>query len=176
MFRLWRRQASYLVLPRLAARRAPRLKETGTGKGRRRQGPKAGLEPREVTTTAEYQTHSVKKAVGAAGQLDDAAAAETDNAENDSSDSNISSCSQTCGIRNIYTLRMMRDFLEGTKHAKGVRVEDHFPDRVGFVQSVQYLRNNSGGEEGFTDQEIFRLKKIVAKLNHQLTDDSGEMA
>ncbi|KAL6489719.1 hypothetical protein MHYP_G00000640 [Metynnis hypsauchen] len=171
VFRLWRRRAPYPVLPGeaarprsayrgCAARRAPRLKEAGTGKGRRRQGPKAGLEPRggerdsggkesdgagcsgpveedaaqsecrtelelntdrdlELSTDpladsvteivdfvlddhrtvlddparpvfktpvskrkkarhGQYQTRSAKKAVGAAGQLDKAAAAETD--------------------------------------------------------------------------------------------------
>ncbi|KAL7833192.1 hypothetical protein SRHO_G00302100 [Serrasalmus rhombeus] len=123
---------------------------------------KTPVTKRKKVSHSQYQTRNIKKAVGAAGQLDDAAAT-----ENDSSDSNISSCSQTCGSRKIYTLKMIRDFLESTKHAKGVRVEDHFPDRIGFVQSVQYLQNNSG-EEGFTDQEIFRLKKIVTKLNHQL--------
>lgn len=66
----------------------------------------------------------------------------------------------------IYTFDAIRDFLKRTKNKQGVRVEEYFPDIMGFIDSVQCYRKDSG-DKTFTDQEIARLKKFLTKLRQE---------
>ncbi len=47
-----------------------------------------------------------------------------------------------------------------------------FPDLQLFIDSVKNLQkcSESEGEKGFTDQEIYRLKKFILKAKRQLED------
>ncbi len=51
-------------------------------------------------------------------------------------------------------------FLKVTKNARKVRVEEYFPDVLQFIEKAKTFRNDGG----FTNQEVYRLKKILAKL------------
>lgn len=50
-------------------------------------------------------------------------------------------------------------------------VEDYFPDRELFINSSRALMKEAGA---FTEQEVFRLKKIVQKLKLNLLNDEFE--
>lgn len=74
-----------------------------------------------------------------------------------------------------YTLEKMKIFLQNTKGMKGVKVEEFFPDRQRFLDSAKILMKETG-ECGFTDQEIFRLKKILHKIKLNMLNEEFEMA
>ncbi|TWW81727.1 Transposon TX1 uncharacterized 82 kDa protein ORF 1 [Takifugu flavidus] len=59
---------------------------------------------------------------------------------------------------------MIRSFLKNTKGMRSVQAGDYFPDLQLFQESVRHLmRAGSLGEPSFTDQEIYRLKKLLQK-------------
>lgn len=89
--------------------------------------------------------------------------------DGESSDS-VSSFSQKRSVRSAYTLEKIKKFLQTTKGMKGVKVEDYFPDRELFINSTRALMK----EAAFTEQEVFRLKKIVQKLKLNLLNDEFE--
>jgi len=62
--------------------------------------------------------------------------------------------------------------LHKTKKAKNVHVVDFFPDRRLFIESAGALMRGEGTEQ-FTVQEIYRLKKFVAKLRQELHNENG---
>lgn len=55
-----------------------------------------------------------------------------------------------------------------------VKVENVFPDLKLFLDSVRfYVRKPSEtGQPGFTDEEVFRLRKMVLKIKNQLAEDN----
>ncbi len=63
-------------------------------------------------------------------------------------------------------------FLQKTKNLKKVQVVDFFPDRRMFIKSVGTLMRGEGTEQ-FTGQEMYRLKKFVAKLRQELKTENG---
>lgn len=77
--------------------------------------------------------------------------------------------------RIAYTLEKIKIFLQNTKGMKGVKVEEFFPDRQRFLDSAKILMKETG-ECGFTDQEIFRLKKILHKIKLNMLNEEFEMA
>ncbi len=83
----------------------------------------------------------------------------------------VSSVSQKRSVRSAYTLDKIKKFLQTTKGMKGVIVEDYFPDRELFINSSRALMKEAGA---FTEQEVFRLKKIVQKLKLNLLNDEFE--
>lgn len=90
----------------------------------------------------------------------------------DDSDSDLSDTKSQRSRRSAYTLGRIRAFLIKTKNMKGVAVEDFFPDRKLFIDSAQSLMRKEG-EEQFTMQEIYRLKKLVQKLKLGLQKEDG---
>ena len=54
-----------------------------------------------------------------------------------------------------------------------VSSDEVFPDLQLFIDSVKAFKKNPGvlGEKAFTDQEIYRLKKLLKKVKKQLDDD-----
>ena len=54
-------------------------------------------------------------------------------------------------------------FLQKNKNMKGLKIEDYFSDKEQFSNSAR-LHMSSKGRGGFTDQEIYRLKKIVQRI------------
>ncbi|KAL0151799.1 hypothetical protein M9458_052893 [Cirrhinus mrigala] len=74
----------------------------------------------------------------------------------------------------VYTFGKIRSFLQKTKNMKNVQVEDFFPDRKLFIDSVTMMMRGDS-EEHFTAQEVFRLKKFVSKMKlKQKTEDGFE--
>lgn len=66
----------------------------------------------------------------------------------------------------------LRSFLQKTKNMKNVQVVDYFPDRKAFIESAVLLMRGEG-EERFTVQEIYRLKKFVSKVKLELKIEDG---
>ncbi|KAI4894911.1 hypothetical protein NFI96_008866 [Prochilodus magdalenae] len=91
----------------------------------------------------------------------------------DDSDGDLSDVKSQRSRRSAYTFDKIKYFLQRTKNMKGVVVEDYFPDRRLFIESVQAIMKNDGGEQ-FTVQEIYRLKKIVPKLKLGLQNDNED--
>lgn len=61
----------------------------------------------------------------------------------------------------FYPIDKISKFLSDTKGLRGLKIEDFFPDLRGFVKSVTLLIKQDGA---FSDQEIWRLKKMVTKV------------
>lgn len=85
------------------------------------------------------------------------------------SESDFSECSVECSIplsgfsNKSYSSDDIKSFLKATKNARKVRIEEHFPDVLQFIDKAKIYRS----EGCFSNQEIYRLKKILAKLNAQ---------
>lgn len=95
--------------------------------------------------------------------------------DGDSSDSNISQCSnmslssQNETLICLYSANDISKFLQETKGVKGVQVEDFFPDSKQFINDVRYLIK----EGAFQDVEIYRLRKLVNKLKKKCNKDEA---
>ncbi|TWW53053.1 hypothetical protein D4764_0014910 [Takifugu flavidus] len=64
-----------------------------------------------------------------------------------------------------YSLSKFRSFLRTTKGMRSVQVEDYFPDLQLFQESTKYfMKTGSFGQPSFTDQEMYRLKKLLVKV------------
>ncbi len=66
-----------------------------------------------------------------------------------------------------YSVEKIKRFLTETKGQRAVKPEQFFPDLNGFIRSVNRLRK----EEVFSDQEVYRLKKLVTKAKAALIED-----
>ncbi|KAA0722766.1 Transposon TX1 uncharacterized 82 kDa protein ORF 1 [Triplophysa tibetana] len=106
---------------------------------------------------------SAKKAVVA----DDA---HEDRDSDSESDSSCASLSQLDCAGRCYDMDDIRLFLKSTKNKRGVFVSEYFPDMKQFVEKSKRLMS----EGCFTNKEVYRLKKIVNKINVDLCIDSGE--
>ncbi|GAA6067296.1 uncharacterized protein LOC125139265 [Tachysurus ichikawai] len=71
-----------------------------------------------------------------------------------------------------YTAKDIKRFLQKTKNMKGVKVDQHFPDRQSFVDSTIIRDKN----KSFTHQEVYRLKKLVTRTRQDLLGDEEESA
>ena len=60
----------------------------------------------------------------------------------------------------------IRAFLEKTKNRRNVRIDDFFPDIEQFCEKTRSFL----GEGCFTEQEGYRLKKMLTKLNVALNN------
>lgn len=71
-----------------------------------------------------------------------------------------------------YPFSKIRSFLQSTKGMRSVKVEDFFPDLKLFLDSVRLLMKNPEQSDQciFTDQEIYRLKKLLVKVRAQLSE------
>lgn len=81
--------------------------------------------------------------------------------------------SQSLPLKNSgYSMLSIKKFLKSTKGARNVKIENVFPDLQLFIDSVKTFQKSSesAGEKVFTDQEIYRLKKLVLKAKRQLED------
>lgn len=57
-----------------------------------------------------------------------------------------------------------------TKNLRGVQVVDYFPNLKRFVE----VTKSSMSEGCFLDKEVYRLKKIVTKVQNQLSNSDNE--
>lgn len=88
------------------------------------------------------------------------------------SDSPLSGHTQV-DVESVYSFTRIRSFLQDTKGMRSVKVENFFPDLKLFIDSVRLFMRNTGctGQPSFTDQEVFRLKKLVLKVKSEMADD-----
>lgn len=108
------------------------------------------------------QCHDVGKQ---AKKMDDCDLSQTDT----ESESDFSECSVSCSLpqsgfsSRSYKVEDIKSFLKVTKNARKVRVDEYFPDVMQFIEKAKTFKSDGG----FTNQEVYRLKKILAKLNSQ---------
>lgn len=64
-------------------------------------------------------------------------------------------------------------FLQDTKGMRSVRVDDFFPDLKMFLDSVKlFMKNTDRSDQStFSDQEVYRLKKLMVKVRLQIAND-----
>lgn len=86
------------------------------------------------------------------------------------SDTDISECSVTFDHTNdepserSYSVDDVKLFLRVTKNARNVRITEYFPDLEQFVEKAKSFKS----EGIFSDQEVYRLRKILTKVKFQL--------
>lgn len=86
------------------------------------------------------------------------------------SDTDLSECSVTLdqtkddSSEQSYSVDDVKLFLRVTKNARNVRITEYFPDLEQFVEKAKGFKS----EGLFSDQEVYRLKKILTKVNFQL--------
>ncbi len=86
------------------------------------------------------------------------------------SENDFSECSAPCSSpqsrssSKSYSADDIKSFLKETKNMRKVCIEQYFPDVIQFLDKVRMYRN----EGCFSNQEVYRLKKILAKLNTHL--------
>ncbi len=68
-----------------------------------------------------------------------------------------------------YNVDDIKLFLRVTKNARNVRITEYFPDLEKFAEKAKIFRS----EGLFSDQEIYRLKKILTKVDVQLGTNVG---
>lgn len=76
-------------------------------------------------------------------------------------------------VQSVYSFSRIRSFLQETKGMRLVKVEEYFPDLQLFLDSVKFFSKNAGcpGQQAFTDQEVYRLKKLVVKVRSQIAHE-----
>ncbi len=73
----------------------------------------------------------------------------------------------------VYPFIKLRLFLQDTKGMRSVRVDEFFPDLRMFLDSAKLFMKNTdrSDQSSFSDQEMYRLKKLVLKVRSQITND-----
>ncbi|KAI4882467.1 hypothetical protein NFI96_027581 [Prochilodus magdalenae] len=85
----------------------------------------------------------------------------------DDSDGDLSDVKSQRSRRSAYTFGKIQSFLQRTKNMKGVVVEDYFPDRRLFIESVQAIMKNDGGEQFTLEDEILGLQRLIDSTGDQ---------
>lgn len=104
-------------------------------------------------------------------RMDKVDSSQTDTeSETDLSECNISFDQSQDELPNhSYNVDDIKLFLRVTKNARNVRITEYFPDLEQFAEKAKIFRS----EGLFSDQEIYRLKKILTKVNVQLGTNVG---
>ncbi len=92
---------------------------------------------------------------------------DNESSESECSDSNVSVCSQSSWSCLDYGVDEIKKFLKVTKNMRGVQIVEYFPDLRRLMENIKCLMS----EGRFTDKEVYRLKKIVTKIQLQLSND-----
>ena len=119
------------------------------------------IEKKKSTTKRRRSSRTMAVNVGV---TDESA---NDECVSDGSDVPVFSSSQK---KRFLTAEKLKSFLAQTKNQHGVKVGEHFPDLGLFIASAR-LHMSQREESGLTDQEAFRLKKLVLKAKRQLSSD-----
>ncbi|ROL49802.1 hypothetical protein DPX16_13467 [Anabarilius grahami] len=144
--------------------KTPTLKRKTTGK---RRGKKARKE--------QFQEIQLKEKMDYGVDSDHSKSDESVTESECESVSSVDSASLRRSERKAYTVEKIKAFLLSTKGMKGVQVEDFFPDRELFIEVARVsMKEKSLG--GLTEQEIYRLKKIVQKLRSTMLNDEKAMS
>ncbi len=86
------------------------------------------------------------------------------------SDSSVTLSQSEFSSRN-YDVDDIKLFLQSTKNKRGVLVNEYFSDVGQFLEKAK----NFMTESCFSNKEVYRLKKIVRKLNMNLNDGSEKV-
>ena len=88
----------------------------------------------------------------------------------DSDDASVSGLKVTASQEELaYTAEKIKHFLQITKNTRGVKVVEYFSDKAKFITSASiHMRQRE--KSGLTDQEVYRLRKVVLKLKRQLNE------
>ena len=79
-------------------------------------------------------------------------------------DSTLLSASQ---LEELYTVQSIQMFLQKTKNMKNVKFEEYFADKNMLLLSVK-AQMSIRGEGGFSELEVYRLRKIALRLKQEL--------
>lgn len=94
-----------------------------------------------------------------------------DDSGSDSASSDSSVCLSQSDFSGHYEVDDIKLFLRATKNKRGVCIKDFFPNTEQFVENTKAFMM----EGSFTNKEVYRLKKIVRKLNSDHSnEDRGE--
>ncbi|XP_075933575.1 uncharacterized protein LOC142933370 [Anarhichas minor] len=78
----------------------------------------------------------------------------------------------SCKSSEGYSVEEIQDYLLRSKNVRGAKVEDYLSDKEKLLNSVRaHMRSKDRG--GLTEQEGFRLKKIVQILKKELNNDGA---
>ncbi|KAM4538543.1 uncharacterized protein V3H82_024172 [Fundulus diaphanus] len=116
---------------------------------------------KNVVAVEQASKQSSKMVADRKEQLD------SSDSEEEFSDSSEVSLSQVGGNESRYSVESFLSFIQQTKGLRGLKVESYFPNLKLFYASARYYVRKQE-ESGLTDQEIFRLKKIMGKVRKQL--------
>ena len=94
-----------------------------------------------------------------------AALSDSSDSEGCVSDSSDLSHSQQAAVQ-VYTANVLKYFLQQTKGMRKPVLERYFPDMQGFYNSARYNVKHRAESE-LTDQEVFRLEKLIIKVRKQ---------
>lgn len=123
---------------------------------------KVPLKRKKIDKAHEYRQQKKIDLEDVTGQID---------SESDSeSDSSVTLSQSEFSSRN-YDVDDIKLFLRSTKNKRGVLVNEYFPDVGQFVEKAK----NFMTESFFSNKEVYRLKKIVRKLNMDLNDGSEKV-
>ncbi len=73
-----------------------------------------------------------------------------------------------------YSPADIKTFLEQTKGCRLPNVGDFFPDLRLFIKSARPLTRKNAGEEVLTEQEVYRLRKLVVKVKAQIINEEDD--
>ncbi|CAJ1074287.1 hypothetical protein L3Q82_003720 [Xyrichtys novacula] len=73
-----------------------------------------------------------------------------------------------------YSPAQIKTFLAQIKGSRLPNVREYFPDLRSFMKSARPLTRKSHGEEVLTEQEVFRLKKVLQRVKEQFISDEDE--
>ena len=82
------------------------------------------------------------------------------------SNSSVLSLTQQAAAQ-VYPANIVTSFLQQTKGLSNIALEQHFPDLQGFYDSIKHVVKHRY-ESDLTDQEIYRLEKLINKVRKQL--------
>uniref|UniRef100_G3NNW1 CCHC-type domain-containing protein n=1 Tax=Gasterosteus aculeatus TaxID=69293 RepID=G3NNW1_GASAC len=80
-------------------------------------------------------------------------------------ESSVDSVSSGGTATNCYSVGRVKLFLKTTKNMKGIKLEDYFPDMEKFGRTAREGASKRGSSR-YTQQEVFRLRKIVQKIKN----------
>lgn len=126
----------------------------------------SGFEMEDYSFKAPQKRKSKKRHVGKQiKKMDVQEVSQTDT----ESDSAMSECSLTGSLppsgfsSRDYSVDEIKHFLKVTKNTRRVKIEAFFPDLRQFIEKAKSFKS----ENQFTDQEVYRLRKIFTRLNAQ---------
>ncbi|CAJ1087163.1 hypothetical protein L3Q82_003720 [Xyrichtys novacula] len=73
-----------------------------------------------------------------------------------------------------YSPAQIKTFLAQIKGSRQPNIKEYYPDLRSFMKSARPLTRKSHGEEVLTEQEVFRLEKVLGRVKEQFISDEDE--